>query len=146
MGQARKADTTALRAEIEELRRAGLPLNRAELAARHGVSTTTVQNIRAQADRELAAGYGQPQRVTGHPGGRAVREFDGLALLRLRRARLLMQEELAVMSGVSRGEIGHLERGHRKPTLRTLRNLAAALEVDAGELLAVAAEGSDGSG
>jgi transcriptional regulator with XRE-family HTH domain len=47
-----------------------------------------------------------------------------------------MQDELANIAKVSRGEIGHLERGHRKPTLRTLRNLAAALGIDASMLLA----------
>jgi transcriptional regulator with XRE-family HTH domain len=38
------------------------------------------------------------------------------------------------MAGVSRGEIGHLELAHRKPTLKTLRNLEAALGVRAGWL------------
>ena len=35
---------------------------------------------------------------------------------------------------VSRGEIGHLELGHRKPTLKTLRMLEKALIVRAGWL------------
>jgi transcriptional regulator with XRE-family HTH domain len=71
----------------------------------------------------------------GPPGGRTVREFDGAKLFALRQGRQLMQEELGKLAGVSRGEIGHLERGHRKPTIRTWRNLASALEVDADDLL-----------
>jgi transcriptional regulator with XRE-family HTH domain len=68
-------------------------------------------------------------------GGRTVQEFDGAKLFTLRRERLLMQEELGHLASVSRGEIGHLERGVRKPTVRTWRNLAAALGVDADLLL-----------
>lgn len=138
MGQpqrARKADDPALRAEVERLRRAGLPLNRKALAAQFGVGEGTVQQVRSEISRELAAEAGPGAAF----GGRTVQEFDGAQLLEARRHKLLMQDELAEMAGVSRGEIGHLERGHRKPTLRTLRNLAAALGVDAADLLKVPA-------
>jgi DNA-binding XRE family transcriptional regulator len=118
--------TPALRAEVEALRRAGRPVNRAEIAARHGVGATTVQYVRAEIDKQLAAEGLRPA------GGRTVRQFDGAKLLRLRQGgnpsgHWFMQHELGKLAGVSRGEIGHLERGHRKPTIRTLRNLAWAL-------------------
>jgi DNA-binding XRE family transcriptional regulator len=139
----RKADDPALRAEVEELRRAGLPINRADIAARHGVSSSVVQTVRSEIDQVIAAEPAyerqpdpEPEPATARPGGRTVTEFDGTCLRALRRDRRLMQDELALMAGVSRGEIGHLERGHRKPTLRTLRNLEKALEVPAGTMLA----------
>jgi DNA-binding XRE family transcriptional regulator len=74
----------------------------------------------------------KPKRAEG---GRTVQDFDGRQLVHWRRQRLLMQDELAVKAGISRGEIGHLERRRRKPTLRTLRKLSEALQVDASELL-----------
>lgn len=128
----RKADDPALRADIEALRREGLPVNREELAARHGVTTSVVQVARSEIDRQLEA---EAASAAERPGGRTVTQFDGRKLRANRVARRLMQEELALKARVSRGEIGHLERGHRKPTLRTLRNLEEALGVPAGALL-----------
>lgn len=128
----RKADDPALRAEVEELRRAGLTLNREEIAARHGVTASTVQVVRSEVDSKLR----DEAEKDARPGGRTVADFDGAKLRQYRINARLMQEELAAKAGVSRGEIGHLERGHRKPTVRTLRNLEEALLVEPGELLA----------
>ena len=140
-GRTGKADDQALRSEIEALRRSSLPISRKEIAERYGVSTGTVQAVRAQVDRELAAEL----PLNGPAPGRTVEEFDGRRLFELRRARDLMQDELGRRAvetsdpeprrGVSRGEIGHLERTHRRPTLRTLRRLAVALGVQTSDLL-----------
>lgn len=148
MSQARrKADDPALRSEIEELRRNGHTLDRAEIAARHGVGVGTVQLVRSEIDQMLAAEAGAPlaevNDITTRIGGRTVMEFDGKRLLKERRRRTLIQEELADLAGISRGEIGHLERCRRKPTLRTLRRLAEALKISPADLLEP--EDEDGS-
>lgn len=128
----RKADDPALRSEVEQLRREGQTLNREDIASRFGVTTSVVQVVRSEIDRMLEA---EAAAAAGRPGGRTVTQFDGRKLREHRIDRRLMQEELALAAKVSRGEIGHLERGHRKPTLRTLRNLEEALGVPAGALL-----------
>lgn len=132
MGQTqrrRKADDPALRAEVERLRRDGQPINRAELAARFGVTTSVVQVVRSEIDH-LISTEPAPRR----PGGRTVANFSGTQLRAYRTAARLMQDELGERAEVSRGEIGHLELAHRRPTLKTLRNLEAALGVRAGWL------------
>lgn len=56
----------------------------------------------------------------------------------LRRTRLrrhLSQEALAHASGYHRTYIGQLERGEKSPSLRTLFNLADALNVSATQLI-----------
>jgi len=83
-------------------------------------------------------------RRSGSPGGRTVRDFDGAKLFRLRQIeRRLTQLELGNLAGVSRGEIGHLERGHRKPTVPTWRDIAAALGVHPNELLSADSDDRD---
>lgn len=54
---------------------------------------------------------------------------------RLRRARGWSQEELADRCGLHRTYVGAIERGERNITLRTLRQVADALAVDALQLL-----------
>lgn len=152
MGTARrKADDPALRSEIEELRRAGQSLDRGEIAARHGVGVGTVQLVRSEIDQMLAAEAGdaplaEVNDITTRIGGRTVMEFDGRRLLKERRRRTLIQEELAELAGISRGEIGHLERCRRKPTLRTLRRLAEALRINAADLLEPEEDDVDNAG
>ncbi len=132
----RKADNPALRAEIEALRRAGEPLQREALATRHGVGVGTVQTVRSEIDAMLAAENVVPLNGTRRgEGGRTVTDFDGDRLLAWRKRRTLLQEELADRAHISRGEVGHLERGRRRPTLRTLRRLADALEIGPADLL-----------
>lgn len=55
---------------------------------------------------------------------RSVRENHGLS-----------QEELAARAGYHRTYIGQLERGEKSPSLRTLFNLAATLEVNPSSLI-----------
>ena len=57
-------------------------------------------------------------------------------LRRCRRRADLSQEEVGRRSSLHRTEVGLLERGARVPRIDTLIKLAAALEVEPGELLA----------
>ena len=57
-------------------------------------------------------------------------------LERLRRARGLNQDDLAEMAGVKQSTISKIERGYDGVTLRVLKQLAGALEVEVTELLA----------
>ena len=52
-----------------------------------------------------------------------------------RQAAGLTQEALAHRAGVHRSYVGSLETGGRNPSLETIARLAAALEVDAAELV-----------
>jgi transcriptional regulator with XRE-family HTH domain len=55
-------------------------------------------------------------------------------LKRLRESRFLTQEELAERSGISRPTIARLESAGDEARLKTIRKLAAALEVEPQEL------------
>jgi transcriptional regulator with XRE-family HTH domain len=57
-------------------------------------------------------------------------------LKRLREKAGLSQEELGSRAGLHRTHIGYMENGTRGPRLPTIYLVAAALEVDAGLLLA----------
>jgi transcriptional regulator with XRE-family HTH domain len=63
-------------------------------------------------------------------------------LRELRRLRVLTLRELEEESGVSYNTIWRLENGHREARPSTIRKLAAALGVEASELV-VTGEGSD---
>ena len=63
-------------------------------------------------------------------------------LRELRRLRVLTLRELEEESGVSYNTIWRLENGHRQARPSTIRKLAAALGVEASDLVA-AGEGSD---
>ncbi len=63
-------------------------------------------------------------------------------LRELRRRRVLTLRELEEESGVSYNTIWRLENGHRQARPSTIRKLAAALGVDASELIAIR-EGDD---
>ena len=55
---------------------------------------------------------------------------------RARRTALeISQEDLGDRSGLHRTYIGHLERGEVNPSLLNILRVAAALDIDAGELL-----------
>ena len=71
----------------------------------------------------------------------------GLArvIRRLRERRGYSQDRFAVVIGVHRTYMGHLERGTVNPTLRTLDLVARGLDLSIPELLTLAAkEGNEG--
>lgn len=137
--RASKVNDPELRAHIRELRERNGTLNRAEIARQFGVGIGTVQAARQIVDAELAAAHGKT--VEEFTGGRLVRDFNGRKLYYQRRYKsYLMQELLANYAKVSRGEVGHLERLLRKPTLRTLVSLAEALGISPGDLTGKFAE------
>lgn len=66
----------------------------------------------------------------------SVVRINGEKLKKLRQKRLLSREELADKADTHRDHIGRLERNAiSEPQMRTIRNLAAALEVDPSEFL-----------
>ncbi|MBX3575475.1 MAG: helix-turn-helix transcriptional regulator [Mesorhizobium sp.] len=63
-----------------------------------------------------------------------VRSLVAWNLRRLRVAKNLSQDELALISEVERAYVGHLERGTKNPTIDTLAKLSIALECEIMEL------------
>jgi transcriptional regulator with XRE-family HTH domain len=59
----------------------------------------------------------------------------GRALRRLRLAAGLTQEQLGLMSEVQRNFISLIETGQNQPTITTIFKLAAALQVEASDLV-----------
>ena len=77
------------------------------------------------------------QRSQAHAAlGRAVRD--------IRTQRRISQEELAHLSGMHRTYLGGIERGEKNPSYTNLLRLAAALDVQASELLSRAEERTEG--
>jgi transcriptional regulator with XRE-family HTH domain len=69
----------------------------------------------------------------------------GLNIVRLRRAKGISQEELALAAKLTRGYMSGLERAKENPTLLTLRAIADVLGTTVRDLLAdVPAEVEDG--
>jgi len=66
----------------------------------------------------------------------SARQILAINLRRLRVDRGLTQERLAADSGVDRAYVGGIERQTENPSIDVLDKLAAALEIDVGELLA----------
>jgi transcriptional regulator with XRE-family HTH domain len=64
-----------------------------------------------------------------------MRKLVGQNFERVRRARGLTQEEMAVRSGFTQGYLSDLERGRRNPTIVSLYELAQALGVEVVELI-----------
>lgn len=62
----------------------------------------------------------------------------GRALRAIRRDRGLSQEELSLETGVHRNYIGGIERGEHSPSVVGVAQLADALEIELGELFALA--------
>lgn len=71
-----------------------------------------------------------------------VRSLVAFNLRRLRVAKGLSQDELALRANVERAYVGHLDRGTRNPTISTLAKLAAGLECPIHELFAPVADGT----
>ncbi len=61
---------------------------------------------------------------------------------RLRVAKAISQDDLALTAGIERAYVGYLERGKKNPTIDTLGKLAVALEVNVVEFFAEPPEGS----
>lgn len=64
-----------------------------------------------------------------------MRKLVGRNFSRLRQEKGLTQEEVAERSGFSQQYLSGLERGRRNPTIISIYELSAALEVDYLELL-----------
>jgi transcriptional regulator with XRE-family HTH domain len=64
-----------------------------------------------------------------------MRKLVGRNFARLRREKGLTQEQVEERSGFSQQYLSGLERGHRNPTVVTLRELADALGVSHVELV-----------
>lgn len=62
----------------------------------------------------------------------------GSALRRLRLARDISQERLALLADVDRSYVGRVERGDNNVALLTLKRLAEALNLSLAELMAEA--------
>ncbi|OYV67798.1 MAG: transcriptional regulator [Acidiphilium sp. 21-66-27] len=65
----------------------------------------------------------------------SLREILARNLRRLRAERGLSQEELAHRAGVNRNYVGMIEREENAATVDTMEQLAAALGVDATDLI-----------
>ncbi len=59
----------------------------------------------------------------------------GKQVKRVRERALLTQQELAKKSGIGQTTLNRIEKDHAEPHFRTIRKLAAALEVDPSELV-----------
>jgi DNA-binding XRE family transcriptional regulator len=108
---------------------------RRELAERYEVSQRMVTSVRQTVDGVLAAA-----RASDGANRRTVEGFDGDRLRALRQGgapggHWLTQLQLGQLAGRSRGEVGHLENGHRRPTIVTLNAIADALGVRPSELI-----------
>jgi transcriptional regulator with XRE-family HTH domain len=75
-----------------------------------------------------------------------MRKLVGRNVKRLRQKKGLTQEQFAEVSGFSQQYISSLERGRRNPTIVTLYELAAALDVGHVELVRPSRSESTGRG
>lgn len=57
-----------------------------------------------------------------------IQELLALNLKRIRVAKDISQDELALLAGVERAYVGHIERGKKNPTILTISKLADALD------------------
>ncbi len=65
-----------------------------------------------------------------------ILELLAINLRRIRVARGISQDDLALISGVERAYTGRLERGAMNPTVKTLAKLATALECSVADFFA----------
>lgn len=63
-----------------------------------------------------------------------IQELLALNLRRIRVAKNISQDELALLAGVERAYVGHIERGKKNPTVQTLAKLAEALNCGVKDL------------
>lgn len=72
-----------------------------------------------------------------------IQQKLALNLRRIRVAKNISQDELALRAGVERAYVGHIERGAKNPTIKTVEKLSEALECAASELLADIEKGEE---
>lgn len=72
-----------------------------------------------------------------------IQQKLALNLRRIRVAKNISQDELALRAGVERAYVGHIERGTKNPTIKTVEKLSEALECAASELLADTEKGEE---
>lgn len=63
-----------------------------------------------------------------------IQELLALNLRRIRVAKNISQDELALLAGVERAYVGHIERGKKNPTIQTLAKIAGALDCQVRDL------------
>jgi len=71
-----------------------------------------------------------------------ARQIVAWNIRRIRVAKGISQDDLALSAGIERSYAGHLERGRKNPTVLTLEKLALALGCEIGELVAPRPEGA----
>lgn len=67
-----------------------------------------------------------------------IQELLALNLRRIRVSKNISQEELALLAGVERAYVGHIERGKKNPTIQTVDRLAGALGCNVKDLFELA--------
>ena len=77
-----------------------------------------------------------PQKPSVKQSGNTPEKAFGKALRKARESKGLSQDALAHRTGYSRNYVGQIERGEKNPSLRTIIDLAEALEVRAASLIA----------
>ncbi|WP_426239423.1 helix-turn-helix domain-containing protein [Pararhizobium sp. DWP1-1-3] len=65
-----------------------------------------------------------------------AQQVIALNIRRLRVAKGISQDDLALMAGVERSYVGHLERGSKNPTVKTLEKISVALSCEISDLFA----------
>jgi transcriptional regulator with XRE-family HTH domain len=63
-----------------------------------------------------------------------VRSLVAINVRRLRVAKGISQDDLALIAGVERAYVGHIERATKNPTIVTLEKIAVALDRHVSEL------------
>ena len=66
-----------------------------------------------------------------------IQELLALNLRRIRVSKNISQEELALLAGVERAYVGHIERGKKNPTILTIEKLAKALNCNVLDLFEI---------
>jgi len=72
-----------------------------------------------------------------------IQEIFAHNLRKIRVAKHISQDELALRSGVERAYVGHVERATKNPTIKTVEKLALALECEIAELFSAISEEDD---
>jgi DNA-binding XRE family transcriptional regulator len=96
--------------------------------------------LKALEARELAAKRDDPS-TKWVPAGKAALQIAGSWVAEARKQAGLTQKQLADRVGVPQSQISRIEKSPDHTTLRTMKRIAAALDLDIGALMAFAARG-----